>query len=423
MRCIIPCRCFVLMLLVAALILQFCVFYVTLESTTTVEAPYVLSPIVWEINHNTRHPKAAHRVSHLDSDSKILFRVCPSDEDFNGLVQQRRTAWKTNDKYRDQNDIWQNSVNDKLGGHLFARRMGVRVPDIYFCTGDGPDELQKFSPPKGGFVVKDLHGFSSMGVYVLEAGFGSKNRLNNKQTSLRRVTKSLRRMNARNIYVEEMINGAGGTVPTDYKFFMFNGVVSIVFIAQNKGTNQACTALYDEGWNRVDQFGCFVYDENESNVLAQGCSKRRIKNDTSRICSDIEQPKSYPRMLDIAKRLSMRIGVFMRIDLMESSNWEVVLGEFTPWPMAGKYHCAAKLSDGCVDPCFLGRTWKQASIDAAQIQAAERQWNDPNEGLEQNATSIFEGGPITPVPEYLKGWEELSTSEKCARIMDLDEDD
>jgi hypothetical protein len=58
------------------------------------------------------------------------------------------------------------------------------------------------------------------------------------------------------VVVEEFIGGPGGdTLPTEYKFHMFNGVVGAISTVYNRGSECGCWAEVDEEWNRLDQYG------------------------------------------------------------------------------------------------------------------------------------------------------------------------
>lgn len=226
--------------------------------------------------------------------------------------------------------------------------MGVRVPRIEFCTGQGPDALASYVPPSKdqGFVIKNLHGHSSNSVYVMETGFGGVNRLGKRNWTLEDIQNDLRKMGTKDIYVEELIDGKGirGTAPDDYKFYTFDGKIGTINLYRNRGTERFCMATYDEDWNRHDQFGCFLYAEKKPKgnktdpntgcyPVLEGASN---PPDQRRFCSDLNPPKGLPHMVEIVKKLSKRIGVFMRIDMFESADGTPILGEFTPYSVRGK---------------------------------------------------------------------------------------
>lgn len=97
--------------------------------------------------------------------------------------------------------------------------------------------------------------------------------------------------------------------------------------------------------------------------------------------------------------------------MFENAVGEVVLGEFTPFSAYGNYHCAAKLVDGCVDSCFLGRMWKENSLANDELYEYKVEWEKRPDGkmIKRQMLYGFEGGPSTPAPEYLKDWCKLSS--------------
>lgn len=351
-------------------------------------------------------------------------QLCPNDEDFNHWIRTRNVRWRK-PSYLEEHNIWQSAIGDKLGGNLFAQKMGVKVPRILFCTGDGSDALAHYAPPKGrGFVVKDLHGHSAKNVFVMESGYGGINRINQRKMSLEDIQRKLSKDNTTDIYVEELIESGRETPPDDFKFYTFNGKVENIRVIRNRGSERSCMAFYDEHWNRHDAFGCFFYAHGKPNGKdpQTGCYPIQVgaENNTRQFCSDVPPPKTFPKMLETAKRLSERIGVFMRIDMFENADGEVVLGEFTPFSAFGGYHCAAKVVDGCVDSCFLGRAWKENSLSDGEHYEFKDGWEKRSDGkIVKRVLPNLEGGPITPAPDYLKGWDKLSTKEKCARIKDV----
>lgn len=356
-------------------------------------------------------------------------QMCPNDQDFNYWIRTRHYRWN-HGSYLKDNKIWQAAISDKLGGYLFAQKMGVKAPRIDFCTGDGPDTLANYDPPKNqGFVMKDLHGHSAHNVYVMESGFGGINRINQNTMTREDIQLDLRKSNVTDIYVEELIESGqkdGMVIPVDYKFYTFNGKVENIRVVRNRGTERACMAFYDQEWNRHDTFGCFKYAEHKpkgnKTDPTTGCYPivDGTANGKRRLCSDVPPPKSFLKMLETVKRLSERIGVFMRIDLFENADSEVVLGEFTPYSAFGNYDCAAKVVDGCVDSCFLGRAWRDYSLVDGRRYEYKEGWERRGDGkMVKRGLPHLEGGPITLAPEYLKDWNKLSMHEKCERIKDL----
>jgi hypothetical protein len=95
-------------------------------------------------------------------------------------------------------------------------------------------------------------------------------------------------------------------------------------------------------------------------------------------------------MIAIAESLSTRIGVYMRIDMFRVGQ-NLYVQEYSGNPMNGLRHCAAKLDEnGCVDSCFLGRSWKAAG-------------------------SPYGGAPTSTPPDLL-GFGQKSIEEQCSLV-------
>lgn len=449
----------------------------TFKKRTAFSPPFHLKPIhshVLEPPISTSITPDPEWLADVDGQQQRLFgypvrdvaptqQFCKRDEDFLSWIKTRSYRWFELPSYKEEMGIWQHNIgSDKLGTYLFAKMQSVKVPQILYCSGDGPDALSNYSAPpnNNGFVVKDIHGHSSKNVFVLENGFGSMNRITQKQTTLGDIRKSFKRAKTRDIIIEELIeSGHGDTAPADYKFYMFNGTVASIRVVRNRGTFQQCMAFYDEFWNRQDTFGCFQhFDRKLRNTPSfkrdkeSGCFPLVGGGDVDnkkRLCSNVGPPESFSKMLSTAKRLSRRIGIFMRIDLFENAQQQVVLGELTPFCSAGKvsvriavfggaffvafasphfvvffsfqYHCAATAVDGCVDSCVLGKAWKANSLIPGEPYEYKEGWERrASDGrMVEKQVPRLEGGPITSEPEYLKGWSSLTTRQKCDRIRDL----
>jgi hypothetical protein len=307
--------------------------------------------------------------------------------------------------------MWQKSINDKLGCYIFGKNNGVRVPEILACGDSVDTAFKSFDPPKGtGFVVKMKTGHSSLTTWVFTSGFSGMEVLSRKNMTREelknRIAKQEKIFGTGYIFVEELIHSPiSGEPPIDYKFHMFNGQVGGVYIMAHRGTSKGCTLCVDEDFNRTDRwhfdnkiretevvqnndFGLFRL---EANYTKEPCPEKGSFGNCN--CGDYQKPKQWEEMVAVAKLLSKRIGIYMRVDMFINAQGEVVLGEFTPFHTAGNYHCAGKTNAqaGTVDGCWLGKLWR-----------------DHSEGK-----SSMEGGPITVEPDYLKGWSGLKHSQKC----------
>lgn len=194
---------------------------------------------------------------------------CEISQDFNTLVSRRQFTWFKDD-YVDALSLWQQSINNKLGAFLFARHNGIRVAEILFCTDRGVEGLEPFfenrQTTSGGFVVKPLKGHSSLGVNVMESGFGGRELLSGrdgvtKEEVMADVQGALNAVGDSVVLVEERMKGeAQSEVPFDYKFYMFGARVGGVLIVKHRGQPNECELWVDENFQRMDRNGCRHHD-------------------------------------------------------------------------------------------------------------------------------------------------------------------
>lgn len=79
------------------------------------------------------------------------------------------------------------------------------------------------------------------------------------------------------------------------------------------------------------------------------------------ICSEVPEIEQciFQDMVNIAKNISMEVGVYIRVDMFVSASGTIRVQEFSTNHINGLRHCSAKLlPNGCIDSCFLGRMWK-----------------------------------------------------------------
>jgi hypothetical protein len=327
---------------------------------------------------------------------------CPKEID--GLRFVRQRAAKT--KAEAGHVIWQQTVlEDKWGFYVFCKANGIRVPQIYMCSTDGPESLKDWREPAGlGFVVKIKDGYGSKGVYLMESGFGGREQISGESMTREMVMEKMQKVENRNqrvgnLHAEELVKSSTIGIPTpDYKIHVANGEILYVAIIHNRGTDLECAAIFNERFNRVDEHGCFSWIRKYKPPKPGECSvstKDAPVADYSR-CGDFARPKEWDQLVAMAKKMSRIIGIYVRID-MYIHEGEIIMGEATFTPTLGKYHCFAKLDEnGCIDPCLVGRFLKR----------------------QNDAFNNTEGGPLTPEPASFKGWEKLSSKEKCERVME-----
>ena len=300
---------------------------------------------------------------------------------------------------------WFHHLEDKTAQYVFSATEGFRAPRIYFCTSDGPGGINDYTPTTTGFVIRATNLHSSHGIYVLPDGYGSIELLNDKQMTLSDVKADLERLGATDILVEEYIPGFGDTrLPTEYKVHAFNGEIGSFNVVLNRGTDCACWAEVDENWNRLDQNGCFTPSDSTDSA---GTCETAIAFATGQeqaypikglnLCSEVPRPEDcvLADLITVAKEASKKIGVAVRVDMFVSITQEIVVQEYTMNHMNGLRHCSSKTDDnGCIDPCFLGAMWEEAS-----------RFGNP----------LF-GGPLTPVPAGIAEWK--ADLDKCLLAME-----
>jgi hypothetical protein len=114
----------------------------------------------------------------------------------------------------------------------------------------------------------------------------------------------------RRLLVEEMLAGADGGVPDDYKFFVFHGRCRYVQVITNRFSKRQTQDFYTPGWER----------------LALGAGKPSA---AERLC----RPDRLDDMVAIAERLGAETD-FVRVDLYALPD-RLVFGELTNYPAGG----------------------------------------------------------------------------------------
>eukprot|EP00961_Rhodomonas_salina_P274234 3705136-Rhodomonas_salina.1 len=158
--------------------------------------------------------------------------LCPLESKHGRRVKMCLSQWKDPD-YRANTGMWQDVVNNKIGQIFFVHHLanafpdaGLTYPMVYACGEYEKQLLNDFKPAvsqsASGYVVKDLDGFSALGVYVLPQGFGGIELLSGKNMSREDVIKKLEKFEPKRVSIEEYIpKTTTSTVTVDYKFAMF----------------------------------------------------------------------------------------------------------------------------------------------------------------------------------------------------------
>lgn len=247
------------------------------------------------------------------------------------IVSKRNLRWK---KLReDGGEInFIQMINDKLGGYLYATKMGVRTPRILFCgiVKGLPRDIQLGFGDR--YVVKILKGYNAQGVKVVIDGV---NILKDEKVTYDTLASEYELDDA--IIVEEFVESANikydGLVPPDYKFHVFGGRPEIMwFVDRNR--NAKCKNYYDlssaQEWRFMEGF----LDTKLPNCSPSGDEHGHYLEPSRRIA-----------LANAVQVLADNIpgNNWVRIDMYDSKDGPI-LGEFTPFSSNGK----TTPLDGCV---------------------------------------------------------------------------
>jgi hypothetical protein len=335
---------------------------------------------------------------------------CPLDESFASLVTARTKAYK--DPKFDKSSYWFPYLNDKIGAHLFTSKFAP-TPSVYCCLTDASDlpECLNENVPRNatGYVIKATHLHTSQGVYVLvrdQSHSDPYEVLREQFLSISTIVSELSVLGDTQIIVEELI-GNLGRLEAEYKVHAFPGKVVAIDVVDRRTPGCECIGIVDTAWNRLDEFGCFVPSGVETTNADNTCHAidfeagaahpGPVKNHLNLCGPDLPRPVDdclWQDMISIAERLSLEIGVYLRIDMFVASDGTVYVQEYAPDPIHGLRHCVAvpRAEDDCIDSCVLGREWKAAGLPY--------------------------GGRPTPLPESLRKYSKTKKpADQCKLLM------
>lgn len=338
---------------------------------------------------------------------------CPVDESFPLLITTRREQAFANPAMPELEGFWFHILEDKVAQHTFTTTSGYPSAKLYCCVSETAElEETCFAAGNsipGGFTIRATGGHSGKGIYVLPYGFDGVDLISGVPKSLEEIELELG-TNVDKILVEEFVDGsefgAIPSLPTEYKFHMFDGSIGAIDVIHNKGTECSCYAVVDADWNRLDKHGCFVPqptfgldadDDQCYDIDFDHGAKHPYKFKDQDLCGEIPRPGgcTFDNLKAVAVSLSKKLGVYMRIDMFVGGDGQVYVQEYTSNHAGGLRHCASKETDnGCVDSCFLGKLWK-----------------------EKSGGTIY-GGPQTPMPTILDGWRGNTDASQCSMAVD-----
>ncbi len=214
-------------------------------------------------------------------------------------------------------------LSSKSGTRKFCNTIGAATVDTV-ATIDNIEELDKISLPNK-FVLKPLHGHSSIGVMVLEEISDNTYFEGLTQTKLtmseiisqqQKAFRKLKLKNSQYIIEDYIPDVFGDVIPHDFKFFIFQGEIAIIMeINRNKDDKQKWY-YYNSDFSPI----------SSGKVMPLIESFRIIRRETPQFSKDL---------INLAKRVSCAIPTpFARIDLYYDGKVARV-GEITLTPFYG----------------------------------------------------------------------------------------
>lgn len=226
----------------------------------------------------------------------------------------------------------------KLSGRLVGDAAGVPSPRLL----DGPISVAnlRFEEYGADFVIKPNWGASSRGVLVLHrepdsvfVNLFDGARMNPDEVRARLIDDIHRsgRGSVNDLVVEESM-AVGGVLAQEWKAFTFYGEVGL--IQQNvRSDGEILSKFYSADWKEA------------GNVWKQ-----------RKAVSSLPLPLAPEKILEAAKAVSLHVPTgFIRVDLFETVDGDVILGELCLTPGGDRYY------RGGLDRT-LGRMWEEANV-------------------------------------------------------------
>ncbi|MDM8176624.1 MULTISPECIES: ATP-grasp fold amidoligase family protein [Olivibacter] len=218
------------------------------------------------------------------------------------------------DDWRDEN-LWQRRLSNKLNAKEFAQLHGAKTSALYWKGRDV--ERIDFASLPAQYVIRPTFGSGCTGVFLMDNGFNLfDNKYYSEQEIVAILRKNVKELPNQCILVEEFLTNEAGkhVIPTDYKFFCFNGKIAGLSVINRQGPHDGTSAFFNEHWIPMEPLTIsypYPYKFGQS------------------------KPKCFEEMVEQVKKLSKLYGIFVRIDFYATSNGPV-FGEFTPTPGLGR---------------------------------------------------------------------------------------
>lgn len=256
------------------------------------------------------NPELANQLKYFRANKKFLDLKNPKD--FNEKVVWLNLNW--------QSELIK-ICSDKIKVHDYARSKGLpEITNEVYTYADRAEDLDWESLPQK-FVLK-TNNASATNIVVLDkdnfdkaAAIAQLNEWLKINFSLHTSEMQYQHIDAK-IFAEKFIE-SDEEIPTDYKFFCFNGEPKFLSVTTGRTAETLKEDLvkvhYDLDWNRI----FIMKDDYEPD--------RSI---------ELEKPRNFDKMVESARILAQDFP-FVRVDFYEGDD-EPVLGEMTFTPTAGK---------------------------------------------------------------------------------------
>lgn len=173
------------------------------------------------------------------------------------------------------------------------------------------------------------------------------------------------------IYVERMMSPApdpGGVwnatnqrSAPEFRFFMFGKRIAYVSVELYAKSPAYCELNVDADFVPLSvQASTLRNDKTGKDMAAE-------KESAHRYCTKvfpggkIPRPPLWAELVGNATLLGAAIGVHYRVDLFLTSEYGVILSEFTPFPAGGHHHgMIRRRPDGTIDSCEMGKMWNDS---------------------------------------------------------------
>lgn len=214
---------------------------------------------------------------------------------------------------------WQRLISNKSNSREFAKKLGCRVPFLYW-KGKNFSSIDFDVLPEN-YVIKPTLGKSSNFVFLMRGNF---NLFDGKTYSHEDIISKLNAVHQNQPEAEFMIEEFLATedgefrIHNDYKFYMFNGKVACIRLINRKGAHEGTNRYYNENWEPIPSLKKTKYGD----AILQ------------------PPPACLPEMTGFAKTLSQSLGIFIRVDLYATREG-AVFGEFAPTPSHGSGYSRA----------------------------------------------------------------------------------